>query len=399
MQNSYSEEMQRLENEYYRFMQKATEEYANNKNIHSKQECLYLQKAADCRAQMARMSSGSEKEYQAQKVRELNSRIKDAIMEFDPEYFIRSKNAAASSPSTSGSGASSNANASPKSKGTVSEETIKSWFKKIPVRSFDDVSGMDALKEKLNACINDSKLDHIKEYLGLSRQKSYLFAGPPGCGKTYIIGAFVHELVGDNFKYISLESSDILSKYVGEAETIISTMFAEAEAAEHCVIFIDEIDGVCKDRSGPIPEYASSLTTAFLTGYNRIKESKAEVIFIGATNYIDQVDKAMRDRCEVIEVPYPDAGARTSKFSKELQMLQLEDGFSFERIAELTELPVYNYRDMERLCEEVKIFVIRDSIAKYADEDKAVSALISGEYRLSEQLFKMAQESCKPSAK
>ena len=54
---------------------------------------------------------------------------------------------------------------------------------------------------------------------------SYFFIGPPGCGKTYIIEAFAHELMDQNYKYLSLVGSDILSRFVGEAEKIITRLF------------------------------------------------------------------------------------------------------------------------------------------------------------------------------
>ena len=100
---------------------------------------------------------------------------------------------------------------------------------------------------------------------------SYFFVGPPGCGKTFIIKAFAKELAEKDYKYIALEGSDILSRYVGDAEKIVTRVFEEAEKQDKCIVFIDEVDGVCKNRSkSNLPEYAASLTTAFLTGYNRI---------------------------------------------------------------------------------------------------------------------------------
>ena len=143
--------------------------------------------------------------------------------------------------------------------------------------------------------------------------------------------------------------SDILSRYVGEAEKIITRLFEEAEKNAPCIVFIDEVDGVCKNRSQPnLPEYAASLTTAFLTGYNRINSSDKPIIFIGATNYPNQVDNAMLDRVELVRVPFPDTDARESAFRRQFsKLITLEDGFTFEDIADAT--ATYNFRDIDRL--------------------------------------------------
>ena len=201
---------------------------------------------------------------------------------------------------------------------------------------------------------------------------SYFFIGPPGCGKTYIIEAFAHELMDKNYKFLSLVGSDILSRYVGEAEKIVTRLFAEAEKNAPCIVFIDEVDGVCKNRSLPnLPEYAASITTAFLTGYNRINSSDKSIIFIGATNYPNQVDNAMLDRVELIRVPYPDQEARCFAFKKQFKdIIMLEDGFSFDDMAASTEK--YNYRDIERLSATIKNMIYKETVEKYKNEKEAI---------------------------
>lgn len=401
--SNYTEEIHYLENECMYWLSQADKELAEHGG-HCKEEAICIQKAANARSQMMKISTGSEREYQSRKVQELNARLTDSIMAFDPDYFARSKAKKADTAAGAGSAAEAGNTGTPvkasgKTDRSVDPEEIKGWYRKIPSQTFEDVNGMDVVKEKLRSCISDSRLEAVKEYLGLSKQRSYLFSGPPGCGKTFITGAFAHELAGENYKYLSLESSQILSRYVGEAEMIVSTLFAEALKNAPCVIFIDELDGVCKDRAGDIPEYASSLTTAFLTGYNSISDEDAPVIFIGATNYLDQVDKAMRDRCEVIEIPYPDRNARVAKFCSELKMLHPIDGFSFDEIGEMTENMVFNYRDIERLCEQIKILVMKKSMEKYNTEDVAIAALRSGEFGIDRALFSEALQISPPSDK
>lgn len=405
MDDFYLNKMQKYENLCLAWIQKADQEFLNNNFQHTKQECVYLQQAVSLRSEMARISIGEEQAYHRRKARELNARIADIIRIIDPEYMKRKEQEAkAKKEQQSKSSASASTGSAKSSSSSVDSDEVKSWFKEMPKVSFDDVVGMHELKKKLRGCIEDSKLQKIRKYLGIRNQKAYFFVGPPGCGKTYLIEAFAHELVANkDYKYMSLDGSDILSKYVGDAEKTITRLFEEAEKNAPCIVFIDEIDGICKSRSiKDLPEYAASITTAFLTGYNRIKSLDLPIVFIGATNYPTKVDNAMMDRVEIINVPFPDKEGRALKFRQELgKSLKLKNGFTFEDMADATEDQEneYNYRDIERLCEEMKVLAIQDVLNIYNDEDKAISAMQTGEYSISRELFDKAREKCTPTPK
>lgn len=400
MADYYMDKIQRLENTCNSWIQRADQCFIDNNCKHSKEECQYLQRAINVRSEMANLSFGVEREYQNRRMRELNKRLNEAIFAIDPEFFKRKseeKKTGRSKPKGEGSGAAA-------SSGNVSDpsdETVNGWFKDVPSHSFADVTGMEDVKKKLKACMEDAKLEKIKDYLGIRKQKSYFFVGPPGCGKTYIIEAFAHEFADSDCKYLSLNSADILSRYVGDAEKIVTKLFEVAEDNAPCIVFIDEIDGVCKNRSLPnLPEYAASITTAFLTGYNRIKNSNKRIIFLGATNYPALVDSAMLDRVELINIPFPDKKGRIMKFQRELGgKINLTDGFSYDEIGELTDKTVYNYRDIERLCEELKNHVMSEVISRYRSEDKAIEALKSGEFGINKELYLAVSGKCRPTPK
>ena len=399
MDDFYLSKMQKYENLCLAWIQKADQEFLNNNFQHTKQECAYLQQAVNLRSEMSRISIGEEQAYHRRKARELNARIADIIRVIDPEYMKRKEQEARLKKSQKSTGYTAD-DKSTKSENESSENLDTSgWFKEMPKVSFEDVVGMCELKKKLKNCIEDSRKQKIRKYLGIRNQKSYFFVGPPGCGKTYLIEAFAHELVANKeYKFMSIDGSDILSKYVGDAEKTITRIFLEAEKNAPCIIFIDEIDGVCKSRSiRDLPEYAASITTAFLTGYNRIKSLDLPIVFIGATNYPSKVDNAMMDRVEIINVPFPDAEGRAMKFRQELSSrLTLETGFTYEEMAEFTEDEVneYNYRDVERLCEEMKIMAMQEALQFYEDEDEAIRAMQMGEYVIHRELFKKAKAKC-----
>lgn len=397
MEDSYIKKMNMKENICMELMQKADEEYIKNNHQHTKQECAYLQQAATLRSELASMSIGEERAYQQRKLNELNRKITKVIMEVDPEFMKRYKeNKQKEKHLKNGSGA---GKADTGGKEKPLDESIASWFKEAPKHSFADVSGMHELKEQLKECIANAQLKNLEDYLKMKKLHSYFFIGPPGCGKTYIIEAFAHELMDKNYTYLSLAGSDILSRYVGEAEKIVTRLFEEAENHTPCIIFIDEIDGVCKNRSLPnLPEYAASITTAFLTGYNRINSSDKDIIFIGATNYPNQVDDAMLDRLELVRVPFPDLDARKRAFSHSLkEIISLEEDFSYDEMAEKTEK--YNYRDIDRMVSRIKKEILKQVIHQYPGEQNAIEALKAGKFLLTREMFDKIQEDFLPTPK
>ena len=403
----YISRIRSMESQCAIYEQQAEDEY-RSKGRHTKQECIYLQQAADLRQEMATISTGGVQEYQQRKKRELDMRIREIVGILNPELLRRfdagqvKKGGSAKAGTKAGTGAASGAGGTAAAaKGKDSDIDVSKWFKEIPLHTFDDVAGMDDLKEKLRQCVVDTRVGKLKEYLGIPRLHSFFFIGPPGCGKTYIVEAFAHELMEQNYKYISLTGSDILSRYVGDAEKIVSRMFQEAEEHAPCILFVDEIDGVCKNRSLPnLPEHAATLTTAFLEGFNRINERKdpKTIIFIGATNYPGKVDNAMMDRVELIRVPFPDRGAREHAIRRQFKdILQFDADCSYDFMAEATEM--YNYRDIVRLCNRLKNEIVRDIMTKYSDEEAAINALKDCSYMVERKQFETAKQNCLPAPK
>ena len=365
---------------------------AQNNNAASEQECRFLQMAADLEFEMAQISIGAE---QARHTREKN-RLDYEIMKIRQEL----NPTAAKGDDAKKEGGKDGGSADEKSKDEEAlDRTARTWYKEAPRHSFEDVSGMVELKKKLQGCLSDAKSEELMDYLQIPHLNSYFFVGPPGCGKTYIIEAFAHELMEKDYKYLSLQGSDIISRYVGDAEKIVTRLFEEAEKNAPCIVFIDEIDSVCKNRSLPnLPEYAANITTSFLTGFNRIHSSDSKVIFIGATNYPQRVDSAMLDRVEVIEVPLPDMEAREAAFRKRFENILInEKGLSYGEMAAVSQ--DFNYRDIERLTTRIKREAFKDVLEQYDNQFAAIGALRNGSYQLTHAKWDEAMSKFKPSPK
>lgn len=402
MDNDYIRKMQTKENLCLAYEQQAENEFDRNGGKPSKEQCRLLQQAAYLRYEMARMSVGEERLYQQRRLKELNDQIRRIATAIDPELAKRIAEAAKKETAAKAPAPATNKTETGKAQtkaAVVSDQEVASWFKEMPSHSFEDVSGMNDLKDQLRGCIQDLQIAELKDYLKMKKIHSFFFYGPPGCGKTYIIKAFAHELMDKDYKYLSLEGSDVLSKYVGDAEKIVAKVFEEAEKNAPCIIFFDEVDGVCKSRSLPdLPNYAASLTTSFLTGYNRIDESKKPIIFIGATNYPRQVDNAMLDRVELIRVPLPDASAREAKFKRDLAgVVALGSDLNYAYMAQETEQ--YNYRDIDRLVAKLKAAIVKDVMKKYSTEKAALEALKGGAYSIGKTFFDEVRANSLPTPK
>ncbi|XP_066591635.1 ATPase family AAA domain-containing protein 2-like [Prorops nasuta] len=129
----------------------------------------------------------------------------------------------------------------------------------------------------------------------LKPPRGLLFYGPPGTGKTLVASALAVECSSANKKvsFISRKGSDCLSKWVGESEKKLQTIFTMAQQTKPCIIFFDEIDGLAPTRSSKQDFVHASLVTTLLALMDGL-DNNSEIVVIGATNRIDAIDPALR---------------------------------------------------------------------------------------------------------
>ena len=154
--DGYIERMQAKENQCLALIQQADQVLEANGFQPSKEECVFLQRAANLRYEMAQMSVGEERLYQQRKVQELNQRIKKIVRAVNPEVYKRMQENAARQKEEKAEreGKPASRPEPPKKTGAapgggVPEATVESWFKEAPGHSFADVSGMAELMEQL----------------------------------------------------------------------------------------------------------------------------------------------------------------------------------------------------------------------------------------------------------
>ena len=208
----------------------------------------------------------------------------------------------------------------------------------IPNVSWDDVGGLDQLKEELREAVEwPIKYKEAFDYVNVETPKGILLHGPPGTGKTLIAKALA-KMTESNF--ISIKGPELLSKWVGESEKGVREIFRKARQAAPCIIFLDEVDALVPRRSsgGSGSHVTENVVSQILTEIDGLEELH-NVLIIGATNRLDIVDEALLrpgrfDR--IIEVPNPDAKGRQHIFEIHTKKKPLASDVNIIKLVELT---------------------------------------------------------------
>ena len=183
-----------------------------------------------------------------------------------------------------------------------------------PDVKWDDVAGLEGAKDALKeAVILPVKFPQF--FTGKRKPWSgILLYGPPGTGKSYLAKAVATEAESTFF---SVSSSDLVSKWMGESEKLVNSLFTLAREKAPSIIFIDEIDALCSTRGEGESEAARRIKTEFLVQMQGVGHGNDEkrVLMLGATNLPYSLDQAVRRRFDKrIYIPLPEGPARASMF-------------------------------------------------------------------------------------
>ena len=229
----------------------------------------------------------------------------------------------------------------------------------IPDVNWDDVGGLDELKDELREVIEwPIKHKEAFDYVDVETPKGILLHGPPGTGKTLIAKALA-KTTESNF--ISIKGPELLSKWVGESEKGVREIFRKARQAAPCIIFLDEVDALVPRRgSGSSDSHATeNIVSQILTEIDGLEELH-NVLIIGATNRLDIVDEALLrpgrfDR--IIEVTNPDSKGRKHIFEIHTKKKPLENNVNITKLIEITD--GFSGAEMAAVCNRSALVALK----------------------------------------
>lgn len=236
-----------------------------------------------------------------------------------------------------------------------------------------DIAGLEDCKQSLREAI---VLPIMKPELFTGARRPWsgiLLFGPPGCGKTLLAKAAATECKATFF---SVSSADMLSKWLGESEKLISSLFKVARIKAPSLIFMDEIDSVATKRGeGHEGGGERRVKTQLLSEIQGMKSTHDKpLLVLGATNRPWDIDTAMLSRFEKkVYVPLPDMPARAGIFK--IHTAGINSDLSEEDYIELAvRSEGYSGRDISNVCREVIMIPIRelDMGGLLEDSDKEV---------------------------
>lgn len=235
--------------------------------------------------------------------------------------------------------------------------------------TFADVAGCDEAKEEVQEIVDYLKAPNRYQSLGGRVPRGILLAGSPGTGKTLLAKAIAGEA---QVPFFSISGSDFVEMFVGVGASRVRDMFEQAKKNAPCIIFIDEIDAVGRQRGaglgGGNDEREQTLNQLLveMDGF----ESNQTVIVIAATNRPDVLDPALQrpgrfDRQVV--VPLPDIRGREQILKVHAQKVPLDESVDLVALARGT--PGFSGADLANLVNEAALFAGRRNKVKVDQSD------------------------------
>lgn len=257
---------------------------------------------------------------------------------------------------------------------------------------FKDVAGLQEAKQEVKEFVDYLKKPERYQSLGAKVPKGALLLGPPGCGKTMLAKAVSTEA---KVPFLSMNGSEFIEMIGGLGAARVRDLFKEAKKRAPCIIYIDEIDAIGKQRasgqSGQFSSGESEQTLNQLLVEMDGMASKEGVLMLASTNRADVLDKALLrpgrfDRHILIDLP--NFSERREIFEHHLSGIQLEenpDKYS-ARLARLT--PGFSGADIANVCNESALHAARSGQKQVTTRnlEYAVERLVGGTEKRSHAL-------------
>ncbi|MDJ0797336.1 MAG: ATP-dependent zinc metalloprotease FtsH2 [Calothrix sp. MO_167.B12] len=245
---------------------------------------------------------------------------------------------------------------------------------------FDDVAGIEEAKEELQEVVTFLKQPEKFTAVGARIPKGVLLVGPPGTGKTLLAKAIAGEAA---VPFFSISGSEFVEMFVGVGASRVRDLFKKAKENAPCIIFIDEIDAVGRQRGAGIGggnDEREQTLNQLLTEMDGF-EGNTGIIIIAATNRPDVLDAALLrpgrfDRQVIVDAP--DIKGRLEVLQVHARNKKLDESVSLETIARRT--PGFTGADLANLLNEAAILTARrrKEAITLTEIDDAVDRVVAG---------------------
>src|ERR671915_1277606 len=273
---------------------------------------------------------------------------------------------------------------------TVSEESAKavqvSKEGGVPSITYEDIGGLGNAVGRVREMI-ELPLRHPELFkrLGVEAPKGVLLHGPPGTGKTLLAKAVANET---NANFYTIGGPEIMSKYYGESEEKLRSVFEQAEKNAPSIIFIDEIDSIAPKREEVSGEVERRIVAQLLSLMDGMS-SRGKVVVIGATNRVNAVDPALRrpgrfDR--ELEIGVPDREGRLEILQIHTRGMPLSEDIDLQELA--ARLHGYTGADIKALCREAAMKALRRCLPEIELEGERISSEILESMVITDRDFK-----------
>jgi cell division protease FtsH len=254
--------------------------------------------------------------------------------------------------------------------------------------TFNDVAGCEEAKYELSEVVSFLKNPGRFKALGAQIPKGVLLVGPPGTGKTLLARAVAGEA---HVPFFSISGSEFVEMFVGVGAARVRDLFEKAKAKAPCIVFIDELDAVGRQRGvqmGAVNDEREQTLNQLLVGMDGF-EVNVGVVVLAATNRPEVLDRALLrpgrfDRQVIIDAP--DMAGRAAILKLHARDKPLGPDVDFQRIAQ--ETPGFSGADLANVINEAALLAARHDAKLIGQDDiqNAVEKVVAGPERKSRRL-------------